>query len=92
VTDVKLLQGDLAWREGRSDYAAVAMKFALKGQYGRASERQLKMASGATLLYLWTFVRAEAAIGCFQLSSKLDSWHIPISSRARIVSGSAALC
>ena len=28
VTDVKLLQGDLAeaWREGRNDYATVAMK------------------------------------------------------------------
>ena len=32
MTDVKLLQGDLAeaWREGPSDYATVAMKFALR--------------------------------------------------------------
>ncbi len=32
VTDVKLLHGDLAeaWREGRTDYATVAMKYALK--------------------------------------------------------------
>ena len=32
VTDVKLLQGDLAeaWREGRSDYATVAIGSALK--------------------------------------------------------------
>ena len=32
VTDVKLLQGDLAeaWREGDTEYATVAMKFALK--------------------------------------------------------------
>jgi predicted lipid-binding transport protein (Tim44 family) len=32
VTGVKLLQGDLAeaWREGDTDYATVAMKFALK--------------------------------------------------------------
>ncbi|MGJ0509623.1 MAG: TIM44-like domain-containing protein [Methylocystis sp.] len=31
VTDVKLLQGDLseAWREGRDEYASVAMRFAL---------------------------------------------------------------
>jgi predicted lipid-binding transport protein (Tim44 family) len=32
VTDVKLLRGDLAeaWREGNTDYATVAMNFALK--------------------------------------------------------------
>jgi Tim44-like domain len=32
ITDVKLLQGDLAeaWREGDTDYVTVAMKFALK--------------------------------------------------------------
>ena len=32
VTDVKLLQGDLAeaWREGETDYATVAMRFAMK--------------------------------------------------------------
>jgi predicted lipid-binding transport protein (Tim44 family) len=32
VTGVQLLQGDLAeaWREGRTDYATVAMKFTLK--------------------------------------------------------------
>jgi predicted lipid-binding transport protein (Tim44 family) len=31
VTDVKLLQGDLSesWREGRDEYATVAMRFAL---------------------------------------------------------------
>jgi predicted lipid-binding transport protein (Tim44 family) len=42
VTDVKLLQGDLAeaWREGRNDYATVAMKLALKdSMVERASGR-----------------------------------------------------
>ena len=42
VTDVKLLQGDLAeaWREGRNDYATVAMKFGLKdSMVERASGR-----------------------------------------------------
>ena len=31
VTDVKLLQGDLAeaWREGETDFASVAMRFSL---------------------------------------------------------------
>ena len=42
VTDVKLLQGDLAeaWHEGRNDYATVAMRFALKdSMVERASGR-----------------------------------------------------
>src|SRR6202008_3346448 len=42
VTDVKLLQGDLAeaWREGDTEYATVAMKFALKdNMVERASGR-----------------------------------------------------
>ena len=44
VTDVKLLQGDLAeaWREGGTDYATVAMKFALK-------DSMVERASGRTV-------------------------------------------
>jgi predicted lipid-binding transport protein (Tim44 family) len=44
VTDVKLLQGDLAeaWREGDTDYATVAMKFALK-------DSMVERASGRTV-------------------------------------------
>ena len=35
ISDVKLLQGDLAeaWREGDTDYATVAMRYALNDTY-----------------------------------------------------------
>ena len=44
VTDVKLLQGDLAeaWREGGADYATVAMHFAL-------TDSMVERASGRTV-------------------------------------------
>ena len=60
VTGVKLLQGDLseAWREGDTDYATVAMKFALNdSMVDRASERIVE--GGPTeVAELWTFRRA----------------------------------
>jgi predicted lipid-binding transport protein (Tim44 family) len=61
VTDVKLLQGDLAeaWREGRSDYATVAMRFALKdSMIERASGRIIEGGERSEVTELWTFVRA----------------------------------
>ena len=61
VTDVKLLQGDLAeaWREGATDYATVAMKFALNDiMVDRASGRTVEPASGVEVTELWTFMRA----------------------------------
>jgi predicted lipid-binding transport protein (Tim44 family) len=60
VTDVKLLQGDLAeaWREGRIDYATVAMRFALKdGMVDRASERTVEGGGRSEVTELWTFTR-----------------------------------
>jgi predicted lipid-binding transport protein (Tim44 family) len=61
VTNVKLLQGDLAeaWREGESDYATVAMRFSLVDQtLDRATGRP---AGGSELpqevTEVWTFVR-----------------------------------
>ncbi len=60
VTDVKLLQGDLAeaWREGRTDYATVAMKFALKdSMVERASERIVEGGERSEVTELWTFMR-----------------------------------
>ena len=41
VSDVKLLQGDLAeaWREGDTDYATVAMRYSLKRPDGRPRQR-----------------------------------------------------
>jgi predicted lipid-binding transport protein (Tim44 family) len=59
VTDVKLLHGDLAeaWREGRTDYATVAMRFALKdSMIERASER-IGGGERSEVTELWTFMR-----------------------------------
>jgi len=50
LTDVKLLRGDLAeaWREGNTDYATVAMNFALKdSMVERASGQTAKAVSRA---------------------------------------------
>jgi predicted lipid-binding transport protein (Tim44 family) len=61
VTDVKLLKGDVAeaWREGRSDYATVAMKFALRdSMVERASKRIVEGGQQSEVTELWTFVRA----------------------------------
>ena len=61
VTDVKLLQGDLAeaWREGDTDYATVAMKFALKDSLvERASGRTVEGGERSEVTELWTFMRA----------------------------------
>jgi len=61
VTDVKLLQGDLAeaWREGDADYATVAMRFALNdSMVERASGRTIEGGSPSEVTELWTFRRA----------------------------------
>ena len=60
VTDVKLLQGDLAeaWREGRTDYATVAMKYALKDcMVERVSGRTVEGGQRSDVTELWTFMR-----------------------------------
>src|SRR4029077_5829788 len=61
VTDVKLLRGDLAeaWREGNTDYATVAMTFALKyGMVDRASGQIVEGGEPSEVTELWTFMRA----------------------------------
>jgi predicted lipid-binding transport protein (Tim44 family) len=61
VTDVKLLHGDLAeaWREGRTDYATVAMKYALKDcMVERAGGRTVEGGDRTEVTELWTFLRA----------------------------------
>jgi predicted lipid-binding transport protein (Tim44 family) len=61
VSDVKLLQGDLAeaWREGDADYATVAMRFALTdSMVERASGRTVEGSSPSEVTELWTFRRA----------------------------------
>ena len=75
VTDVKLLQGDLAeaWREGATDYATVAMKFALNDiMVDRASGRTVEAASGARSPNCGPSCAPMAAIGCFRPASRLD--------------------
>jgi predicted lipid-binding transport protein (Tim44 family) len=61
VSDVKLLQGDLAeaWREGDADYATVAMRFALNdSMVERASGRTVEGGRASEVTELWTFRRA----------------------------------
>jgi len=62
VSDVKLLQGDLAeaWREGDAEYATVAMRFSLRDYYvdrasGRVVDGDPNVPTEAT--ELWTFRR-----------------------------------
>ena len=61
VTDVKLLQGDLseAWGERETDYATVAMKFALNdSMVDRSTGRTVEGGQPSTVTELWTFMRA----------------------------------
>jgi predicted lipid-binding transport protein (Tim44 family) len=61
VTDVKLLQGDLAeaWNEGNADYATVAMHFALNdSMVERTSGRTVEGGNLNEVTELWTFMRA----------------------------------
>ena len=72
ISDVKLLQGDLAeaWREGDVEYATVAMRYALKDTYvdrasGRVVEGDPQHPTEAT--ELWTFMRSRG--GAWLLSA-----------------------
>jgi predicted lipid-binding transport protein (Tim44 family) len=62
VSDVKLLQGDLAeaWREGNVEYATVAMRFRLVDRTIERSSGRLVDGSESPqeVTELWTFVRA----------------------------------
>src|ERR1700687_4235601 len=61
VSDVKLLQGDLAeaWREGDTDYASVAMRFSLVDKTLERGTGKLVAGSNqpAEVTEVWTFVR-----------------------------------
>lgn len=65
VTDVKLLQGDLAeaWREGETDYASVAMRFSLVDKtLERGTSRLVAGSETPTeATEVWTFVRPNKA-------------------------------
>src|SRR4051794_7919338 len=71
VSDVKLLQGDLAeaWREGDSDYASVAMRFSLVDKtLERATGRLVAGSDKPTeATEVWTFVRQRG--GNWELSA-----------------------
>jgi predicted lipid-binding transport protein (Tim44 family) len=60
VSDVKLLQGDLAeaWSEGDTDYATVAMHFGLTDSIvERSSGRTVEGGEPGEVTELWTFMR-----------------------------------
>ncbi|MBL8570961.1 MAG: TIM44-like domain-containing protein [Phreatobacter sp.] len=71
LSNVKLLQGDLseAWREPDSDYATVAMRFAITDvMIDRASGRVVEgNPQGEEVIELWTFRRPHGA--AWQLSA-----------------------
>ena len=62
VSDVRLLQGDLAqaWREGSREYASVAMRFSMIDVTRDASGRVIdgSLLEHVTATELWTFVRS----------------------------------
>lgn len=62
VTDVRLLQGDLAeaWRENGRDYATVAMRFAMRDVTHDSAGRTVdgSETEPVTATELWTFARA----------------------------------
>lgn len=65
VSDVKLMQGDLAeaWREDQTDYATVAMRFSLVDKtIDRASSRVVEGSDTPTeATEIWTFARRRGA-------------------------------
>jgi predicted lipid-binding transport protein (Tim44 family) len=71
VTDVKLLQGDLAeaWREGETDYASVAMRFSLVDKTMERATGRLVAGSETPIeaTEVWTFARRRG--GNWELSA-----------------------
>ncbi|NEW94860.1 TIM44-like domain-containing protein [Rhodopseudomonas sp. BR0M22] len=65
VSDVKLLQGDLAeaWREGETDYATVAMRFSLVDKTLERGTNRLVAGSETPIeaTEIWTFTRRPGA-------------------------------
>ncbi|MBR1269293.1 Tim44 domain-containing protein [Bradyrhizobium sp. AUGA SZCCT0222] len=71
VSDVKLLQGDLAeaWREGQTDYASVAMRFSLVDKTLERGTNRLVSGSETPIeaTEVWTFARQSG--GQWELSA-----------------------
>ena len=59
ISDVKLLQGDLAeaWGEDRTDYATVAMRYALKDVMVERASGRIVQTDSSEATELWTFLR-----------------------------------
>ncbi|MDP4023096.1 TIM44-like domain-containing protein [Methylobacterium sp. NEAU 140] len=59
ISDVKLLQGDLseAWGEDRTDYATVAMRYALKDVTVERGSNRVVQTGEPEATELWTFLR-----------------------------------
>ena len=59
VSDVKLLQGDLAeaWREGDTDYATVAMRYSLDDQMVDRESGRVLQGGPDEATEVWTFMR-----------------------------------
>jgi predicted lipid-binding transport protein (Tim44 family) len=60
LSDVKLLQGDLAeaWREGDTDYASVAMRYGLNDQLVDRSSGRVIEGGPDEATEVWTFMRS----------------------------------
>jgi predicted lipid-binding transport protein (Tim44 family) len=61
VSNVRLLQGDLseAWREGKAEYATVAMRFALTdSMIERSTGRVVDGGTPSEVTEIWTFMRS----------------------------------
>jgi predicted lipid-binding transport protein (Tim44 family) len=60
VSDVKLLQGDLAeaWREGDTEYATVAIRYSLFDQTVDRNSGKVLDSGPAEVTEVWTFRRA----------------------------------
>jgi predicted lipid-binding transport protein (Tim44 family) len=59
ISDVKLLQGDLAeaWREGDTDYATVAMRYSLNDQTVERDSGRVVQGGPDEAAEVWTFMR-----------------------------------
>ena len=59
ISDVKLLQGDLAeaWREGDTDYATVAMRYSLDDQMVDRDSGRVLQGGPDEATEVWTFMR-----------------------------------
>jgi predicted lipid-binding transport protein (Tim44 family) len=59
ISGIKLLQGDLseAWREGTTDYATVAMRYAITEQVTERASGKVVSGGSEEVTEIWTFRR-----------------------------------